>query len=70
MLNNPHGFLFRFVITLLGLAAIALGLAPILQHGLFYSNWFGELVFAPLAILFGLFLIYCAIFKPDWLKAG
>jgi hypothetical protein len=65
---TPHSFLFRFVVVVAGLSMIALGLAPLLQNDLFYTNWFGGLVLAPLAILFGLIIIACAIFKPDWLK--
>jgi hypothetical protein len=33
---------------------ISLGVAPILKRGdIFYTNWFGGLVFSPLAIIFG-----------------
>ena len=69
MLNGePHRPLTRIVAFLAGLAMISLGLAPILRRGdIFYSNWFGGLVFSPLAIIFGLFIIVCALFKPSWL---
>jgi hypothetical protein len=34
---------------------------------LHYRNWFGELVFAPFAILFGLAIIFSALFQPELL---
>ena len=62
--------LTRIVAALAGLAMISLGVAPIIQRGdMFYTNWFGGLVFSPLAIIFGLFTIGCAVFKPSWLSA-
>jgi len=62
--------LTRIVAGLAGLAMISLGVAPILNRGdIFYANWFGGLVFSPLAIIFGLFTIGCAVFKPSWLSA-
>jgi hypothetical protein len=52
-------------VGLAGLAMISLGVVPILKRGdIFYTNWFGGLVFAPLAILFGVFTIGCALFRP------
>jgi len=48
---------------------IVLGLHPILSSGsLNYHNWFGGLVFAPFAIVFGLIIILAAIFKPEFLQ--
>jgi hypothetical protein len=48
---------------------IGLGLRPILLSGdLNYRNWFGGLVFAPLAIVFGLFVLLAALFKPQFLQ--
>jgi hypothetical protein len=71
MLNTgPQRPLYRFVAGLAGLAMISLGVAPILRRGdMFYTNWFGGLVFSPLAIVFGLCTIGCAVFKPSWLSA-
>lgn len=67
---EPQRPLFRIVAGLAGLAMISLGVAPILKQGdIFYTNWFGGLVFSPLAIIFGLFTIGCAVFKPSWLSA-
>jgi hypothetical protein len=71
MLNTaPRGFLYRFVAVLAGVAIVGFGLAPILKRGdLFSTNWFGELVFAPLAILLGAIVVMFALFKPNWLAA-
>ena len=68
--TEPQRPLYRIVAGLAGLAMISLGVAPILKRGdIFYTNWFGGLVFSPLAIIFGLFTIGCAVFKPSWLSA-
>jgi hypothetical protein len=49
---------------LIALTVIATGLSPILSKGgMFYSNWRGVFVFAPIAVIVGLFLLYLAIFK-------
>jgi hypothetical protein len=71
MLNTePQRPLPRIVAAIAGLAMVCLGLAPLLRRGdIFYTNWFGGLVFAPLAIAFGIFTIGCAVFKPNWLAA-
>jgi hypothetical protein len=70
MLNtDPHGFLYRVVAVVAGLAIIGFGLAPLHRGDLFGANWFGELVFAPLAIVLGLIVIAFAVFKPEWLVA-
>ena len=71
MLNtDPQSLLYRIVAGLAGLAMISLGAAPVLKRGdIFYTNWFGGLVFSPRAIIFGLFTIGCAVFKPSWLSA-
>ena len=69
MLNTePRGFLYRVVAVVAGFTIVGFGLAPILKRGdLFSTNWFGELVFAPLAILLGLVVVAFALFKPEWL---
>jgi hypothetical protein len=71
MLNTePRRPLARIVATLAGLAMVCLGAAPLIRKGdTFYTNWFGGLIFAPLAIIFGVFTIGCALFKPNWLAA-
>ena len=53
-----------------GFAIIGFGVAPLLHGGdLFGTNWFGELVFAPLAIVLGGIVVAFALFKPEWLVA-
>jgi hypothetical protein len=71
MLNTePRRPLPRIVSALAGLAMICLGAAPLVRRGdMFYTNWFDGLVFAPFAIIFGVFTVGCALFKPDWLAA-
>ena len=71
MLNaDPTKRLYRIVAGIVGLTAIAAGIAPMLSRGdVFYSNWWGGLVFSPLAIVIGLFTVGCALFKPEWLAA-
>jgi hypothetical protein len=64
---DPNGFLYRFVAGLAGLAMISIGVVPLLKGESYYTNWFGEPVLALLAVLFGVFTISFAIFKPDWL---
>ena len=70
MLNvDPKGPLYRTVAALAGLSMTGCGLLPIVSSGsLNYRNWFGGLVFAPLAILFGLFTLLAALFKPQFLQ--
>ena len=67
--SDSRGPLYRGVAALAGLCMIGLGLRPILSSGdLNYRNWFGGLVFAPLAIVFGLFVLLAALFKPQFLQ--
>jgi drug/metabolite transporter (DMT)-like permease len=67
MLNSdPKGPLVRVVAALTGLVVLGWGLTSMLQKGdLHYRNWFGQLVFSPFAILFGLAIILSALFKPE-----
>jgi hypothetical protein len=44
---------------------IAFGVAMVLGGKLEWQNYWGGLVFAPVAILFGLLLLYAAIFRWD-----
>jgi uncharacterized membrane protein len=34
-----------------------------------YTNWWNGLVFAPLAVLFGIALVAMALLKPEWLAS-
>ena len=64
--TDPKRPLTRIVAGVAGLAVFGWGLRAILWQGsLHYRNWFGELVFAPFAILFGLLIILSALFKPE-----
>jgi hypothetical protein len=67
MLNaDPKRPLGRVVAAVAGLAILGWGFHSIFGRGdLHYVNWFGELVFAPLAILFGLVIIFGALFKAE-----
>jgi len=57
----------RSGLILVAFMVIGTGLIPLLaKKGLFYSNWWGGLVFAPLVVLVGFFLLYLLIFK--WKK--
>ena len=67
---DPSGFWYRFVAGLAGAAMIAMGVASVLHGGVSYENWFGGLVFAPFAILLGVFTVFCALFKPRWLSTS
>jgi hypothetical protein len=68
--TDPQRLLPRIVAVLAGLGMISLGVSPMLKRGdIFYTNWFGGLVFSPLAIIFGLVIVGCALFKPSWLSA-
>lgn len=71
MLNpDQHGFLYRLVSVVAGLAIIGFGVGPLLHGGdRFGTNRFGELVFAPLAVVLGLLVVGFALFKPEWLVA-
>jgi len=67
---DPQGLLYRIVAVIAGVAIVGFGVAPLFQRGdLFSTNWFGELVFARLAILLGLIIVGFALFKPEWLMA-
>ncbi|MFZ0806260.1 MAG: hypothetical protein WAN03_08765 [Candidatus Sulfotelmatobacter sp.] len=64
--NDARSPIFRIVAGVAGLTMIGWGLQSILIHGdLHYTNWFGELIFEPLAILFGLIAVGGALFKPE-----
>jgi formate-dependent nitrite reductase membrane component NrfD len=54
----------------LGLQSSVLERLPSFTAAIFFAtNWFGGLVFAPLAIVLGLLVIVFALFKPEWLMA-
>ena len=56
----------RSGLVLVALVIIGTGLIPLIFKGnLFYSNWWGGLVFAPLAVLIGIFFLYIVLFKYE-----
>jgi hypothetical protein len=64
--TDPKSPLTRVVAFMVGLSVLGLGIAPILSRGsLFYTNGFGELVFTPFVSIFGLLIIWGALFKPE-----
>jgi hypothetical protein len=67
MLNtDPKSPLLRIVAGLAGLSVFSWGLGAILWGGDWhYKNSFGELVFAPFAIMFGLAIVLSALFWPE-----
>ena len=50
---------------LTGIASIFLGLGHLSRGEAFYTNWFNELVFAPMAFVVGIVMILFAIFKAE-----
>ena len=72
MLNtDPERPLVRVVAGLAGLAILGWGLRGLSwREALHYRNWFGESVFAPIAIFFGLLIVFAALFKPKILGAS
>ena len=54
----------RVLFLTFGCVAIAFGAAPILRGHLVYGNKWGNLIYAPIVVLVGLFAILVALFKP------
>jgi uncharacterized membrane protein YcjF (UPF0283 family) len=58
--------IYQAFAILISLAVVATGMSPLfIQGDLFYHNWWGGLVFAPITIIVGLFLLFLVIFKWD-----
>ena len=54
---------------MVALMVVGTGLIPLLlKNDLFYLNWWGGLVFAPFAVLVGIFLLYLILFKYEKLN--
>jgi hypothetical protein len=60
--NQLKAFL-RLFCGIFGVVAILIGIGPMLKGEYSYSNWFGGLVFAPVAIVAGVLMILGAIFN-------
>jgi hypothetical protein len=56
-------------LALLGLALTGMGSASLRRGDLFYENWWGGLVFGPMAIVFGILLMIGAVFAPTLFEA-
>jgi hypothetical protein len=62
---DPHKPFYRALFMLVGLVFIGFGIAALQRGSMTYQNWWGGLVFAPFAIIFGIIFILGAIFKPS-----
>jgi hypothetical protein len=62
---DPRKPFYRALFVLVGLVFIGFGLAVLWRGRVTYENWWGGLVFAPFAILFGLVFALGALFKPS-----
>ncbi len=66
MKKNSKKLFIRIGIVLVSITLIGTGLIPlILKNDLFYSNWWGGLVFAPITVFAGFFLLYLVLFKYE-----
>ncbi len=59
--------LVRFTFVFVGLILVLFGAAKLLKGETNYSNYWGELVFAPVAILVGILALYISLFR--WKRA-
>jgi hypothetical protein len=58
--------IYQCFAILLSLVMIAIGLKALIAKGdMFYGNWWGGLVFAPLTIIGGVWVIFLVIFRWD-----
>ncbi len=63
---NSKQIFLRSGLILVALIVIGTGLIPVvLKKDLFYSNWWGGMVFTPLVVLIGTFFLYLAVFKYE-----
>jgi hypothetical protein len=66
MTKNTKKLFVRSGLALVALMIIGTGLIPlVLNKNLFYLNWWGGLIFAPLAVIVGIFFLYIVIFKYE-----
>ncbi len=54
----------RIAGVVVGVLAVVLGLASLLNGKSSYQNYWGGLVFAPVAILMGFLVLFISIFRP------
>jgi hypothetical protein len=66
MTKNTKKLFVRSGLALVALMIIGTGLIPlVLNKNLFYLNWWGGLIFAPLAVIVGIFFLYIVILKYE-----
>ena len=64
--NSAKKRFIRSGLVFIALMTIVTGLMPLILKGdLFYTNWWGGLVFTPLVVLVGTFFLYIVLFKYD-----
>jgi hypothetical protein len=63
--DQKYPWYVRPAFAALGFGLVSMALAPLLKGHRFYTNYFGDLVFAPVALLIGFFVLYLAIFRWD-----
>ena len=64
MKKSTKQFFVRFGAILVALMITGTGSIPLVfKRDLFYSNWRGALVFAPFAVIIGIFFLYLILFK-------
>jgi hypothetical protein len=61
--SKRNRLLLQSFASLIAMAVITVGIRPLLKEDTSYHNWWGGLVFAPVTIIIGLFLLYLVIFK-------
>ena len=60
--------LIRSFAALIALTVIATGARALIKKDLFYDNWWGGLVFAPVTIIIGAFFLFLIIFKWETIR--
>jgi hypothetical protein len=66
MKKNNKKILIRAGMILVALVIVGTGFVPLFTNKeLFYLNWWGGLVFAPITIIAGAFFLYLILFKWD-----
>jgi len=64
MIRGPQQKMYlRILCGIVGVVAFSWGLHPILAGDYSYNNWFGGLVFAPVAIVAGVLMVLGAVFN-------
>jgi hypothetical protein len=65
-MNKGSRRICQALAVIIELTVIAPGLSSLLvENSLFYSNWRGALVFAPITVIAGAFFLYLVVFKGE-----